>query len=62
MDGIIGIKDKKIPNWSLQTTIRKDVEKMVRRFVRKYVKEYGIGLDKVEKIYQRLMGYIVKNV
>ncbi len=62
LDGILGIKDKKIPNWSLQTTIKKDVEKMVRRFVRKYIKEYGIRLDKVEKIYQRLMGYIIKNV
>jgi len=61
LDEQIGIKEKRFPNWSLQLTVRKNVEKTIRRFIRKYVKEYGIGLDKMEKIYQRLIDYIIKN-
>jgi type I restriction enzyme R subunit len=61
IDEQIGIKERKFPNWSLQLTVRKNVEKTIRQFIRKYVREYRISLDKMEKIYQRLIDYIIKN-
>jgi len=60
LDEQIGLKKRKFPNWALQLTVRKSVEKIIRTYIRKYVREDGLTLDKMEKLYQRLIDYVVK--
>ena len=44
--------------WILQQTARKNIEREIRTYLRKYVKRYGMGLDEIEPLYQK----IVENV
>ena len=60
LDEQIGLKKRKFPNWALQLTVRKSVEKAIRTYIRKYVREHGMTLDSMEKLYQRLIDYVVK--
>ncbi len=61
LDGIIGIKTRRFPNWATQVSVRKDAEKTIRLFIRKYIREYGLSYDDMEKLYQKLIDHMVKN-
>jgi len=41
--------------WYLQKTARKNIAREVRRYIRKYIREYGIKLNELEEIYQKMM-------
>jgi len=41
--------------WYSQPTARKSIEREVRRFIRKYIREYGIKLNELEQLYQKVM-------
>jgi type I restriction enzyme R subunit len=41
--------------WVSQPTARKKIERQVRRFVRRYVKKFGMSLQELDELYQRLI-------
>ncbi|MEW6715787.1 MAG: HsdR family type I site-specific deoxyribonuclease, partial [Nitrospirota bacterium] len=61
LDEQISLKSRKFPNWSAQTTVRKNVEKTIRKYVRRYVREHGIRLEEMERIFSRLLDCVIKN-
>lgn len=61
LDGIIGLKTRKFSNWATQVTVRKNVEKTIRKGIRKYVREYGLRIEDMEQLYQKLIDHVVKH-
>lgn len=49
------LKQYMFSGWTLQATSRKKIEREVRKFVRRYIKKYGISLDEVNLLYERLI-------
>ncbi len=49
------LKQHMFLGWINQATVRKRIERETRRFVRKYVKEYGIGMDELNELYEKLI-------
>ncbi|MEM0381073.1 MAG: HsdR family type I site-specific deoxyribonuclease [Nitrososphaerota archaeon] len=44
-----------IPNWQIQTSIRKRVEQELRRHVRQYRSRFGISLGEIDTLYKELL-------
>ncbi len=45
--------------WMLQKTARKNIEGDVRRFLRRYIKEFGIGMQELDELYQKIMDNVM---
>jgi len=49
------LKEEMFPGWINQTTARKKVERKIRRFLRQYVKRFGINLDELDELYEKMI-------
>ncbi len=43
------------PGWTTQPVARKKVERALRKFIRRYVRRYGMTLDELNSLYQKLV-------
>lgn len=49
------LRQRMFRGWLSQPTARKNIERETRKFTRKYIKRYGIKLNELEELYQKIM-------
>ncbi|MEM3637079.1 MAG: HsdR family type I site-specific deoxyribonuclease [Conexivisphaerales archaeon] len=52
------LKSKSFRGWYLQQSARKEVEREVRKFLRGYVKRYGLKMEQLDRLFDKVMGAI----